>query len=156
MSYLKQSCLSLLRSLEPGNEEELSGLQKEDCIRMAENVDSITPRDRDVYTIANELQDIRYSFDSKGIKYDWGREIAPLICKRVEDSYARIENGVVESPSHESSDEFKEEDVVKQLQEEREARRLMNLKQKKRRERLEALLPRKRGRPKGSKNKIHY
>lgn len=156
MSCFKQSFLFMLQSVEPGHEHELRGLRKEDCLRMAENVDSITPRDKETYTIANELLDIRYWIDSKGIKCDWSKEIAPLICKRIEDCYARIEQGDGESPSEDSSDEYNEEDMVRQMQEEKEVRRLVNLKKKQRRERLKALMPRKRGRPKGSKNKIRY
>ena len=76
---------------------------------MAEDVDSLTLEDKEEHVFARELLDIRYSLDSKGIKYNWTMEVMPLISRKIEDCYSRMEAAAAQKHS-DSSDEFTETD----------------------------------------------
>lgn len=124
-------------------------------MKMAEDVNSLTTEDKEKHVIARELLDIRYSLDTKGIKYDWTKEIMPHLSRMIEDCYSRREVAVAE-PHSDGSDEFTEADC-KILQQREKNLRCMEAR-KKREQRLLKIAATRRGpgRPKGSKNKIRY
>lgn len=145
--------MDLLHSLNPGNEAELGDLTKEDCLEMAEDVDSLTPQDKEEHVLARELLDIRYNLNSKGIKYNWTMEIMPFVSNLIENCYTRIANAAANDLSDTDSAFSKEE--AKELN--RQLRRAHGKEASKIRNRKNKSKPKRGpGRPKGSKNKIKY
>lgn len=124
-------------------------------MQMAEDVDSLTPEDKEEHVFARELLDIRYSLDSKGIKYNWTMEVMPLISRKIEDCYSRMEAAAAQKHS-DSSDEFSETDCKVIQQKEKTIRIIEARKKREKRLLKKAATKRGPGRPKGSKNKIRY